>query len=390
MNDRAGGRVPELDGLRGLAIALVILCHYVANAEHRALGVWPHRALTGLSFGWSGVDLFFVLSGFLIGRILLESREAPHYFRTFYMRRVHRILPVYYLWILLFGGLVVWGLWVAPGSLAVTHADLAQVPVHLLFLQNLHAGLPAFSWMWLVVMWSLAVEEQFYLLAPPLIRWMSLRGVTVVLLCAVATAPFLRAVVFGYLSPGTYLSTFLMPCRADALAMGVLLAIGWRSAKFRAWVGERQRLLAGILVVLALSFAGLSWWFAHPLSMVTVTIGYTWLGLFYSCLLLTVMSRKNGWIAGVARWGWLGRLGKISYCVYLIHLTVNVVAHRLILHGEPEIVNWRGVGVTLLALVASLVIASASWKYFEEPLVKRGHSYAYWDRADAGVSREAA
>jgi peptidoglycan/LPS O-acetylase OafA/YrhL len=213
----------------------------------------------------------------------------------------------------------------------------------------------------------------------------SLRGVTAVLLGAVVVAPFLRVMVFGYLSPGTYLSSFLMPCRADALAMGVLLAIGWRSVKFRAWVGEHQGLLARILIVLALGFAGLSWWFAHPLSMVTVTIGYTWLGLFYSCLLLTVMSRKNGWIAGATRWGLLRRLGRISYCVYLIHLTLNVVAHRLILHGQPEIFDLRGVGVTLLALVVTLVIASASWRWFEQPLIRRGHSYSYWTQ-DAEVA----
>src|SRR4051812_29644703 len=105
-------RVPELDGLRGVAIGLVILCHYVANAEHRGLGVWAHRALSGLTFGWSGVDLFFVLSGFLIGGILDDAREAPHYFRAFYLRRVHRILPVYYSWVLLFAVVVAWGLWV--------------------------------------------------------------------------------------------------------------------------------------------------------------------------------------------------------------------------------------------------------------------------------------
>jgi peptidoglycan/LPS O-acetylase OafA/YrhL len=90
------GRIPELDGLRGFAILLVIICHYVANADHARLGFWPHHILNILAIGWSGVDLFFVLSGFLIGGILLEARTAPNYFRAFYMRRVHRILPIYY------------------------------------------------------------------------------------------------------------------------------------------------------------------------------------------------------------------------------------------------------------------------------------------------------
>ena len=70
------GRIPELDGLRGLAILLVILCHYVGNPDHTPLGFWPHRFLLAFTVGWSGVDLFFVLSGFLIGGILLDARSA--------------------------------------------------------------------------------------------------------------------------------------------------------------------------------------------------------------------------------------------------------------------------------------------------------------------------
>jgi len=98
----ASKRIPELDGLRGLAILLVILCHYVGAADHSALPHLLHRFLQSFGLGWSGVDLFFVLSGFLIGGILLESRDSDRFFQTFYLRRVHRIVPIYYLWIILF------------------------------------------------------------------------------------------------------------------------------------------------------------------------------------------------------------------------------------------------------------------------------------------------
>jgi peptidoglycan/LPS O-acetylase OafA/YrhL len=378
-----GGRVPELDGLRGLAILLVIVCHYVANAQHRQLGVWAHWALSGLSFGWSGVDLFFVLSGFLIGGILLDARSAPHYFRAFYMRRVHRILPVYYSWTLLYGVVVCAAVWMLPGRLPYTGQDLKQIPVFLLFLQNLRLGMPVPVWVWFGVMWSLAVEEQFYLLAPPLIRILSVRKLVWVLGATVCIAPLLRFLVFGFFSPGTYLSTMLMPCRADTLAMGILLAIGWRAPWFRVFLVERRALLQGVLSVLTLGVAGLLWWFAHPLSFMTVIVGYTWLAFFYGCLLLVVLSQTQGWIAGVMRWKMLRGLGTISYCVYVIHLTFNHLAHQMLLHGEPEIYNAQGVAVTLLALVLTLVVASLSWRYFEKPLIRRGHAYSYWGEAAA-------
>lgn len=378
--DRAG-RIPELDGLRGVAILLVILCHYVGNAGHAPLGVWPHRFLSAFSAGWSGVDLFFVLSGFLIGGILLNAREAPHYFRAFYMRRVFRILPIYYLWTLLFAVTVGVATAFFPGRLAVSARDLMRVPVQLLFLQNIFIGMPRFEWIWFVVTWSLAVEEQFYLLAPPLIRYLSQRNFVAILVATVALAPVLRFLLFRYWAPGTYLSTFLMPCRADALAWGMLLAVGWRRASFREFVSRNRARLSGALLILFAGVGALLWWLARPLSGVTVTIGFSWLAVFYSALVLTVISKPEGWIGGVMRWKFLGWLGGISYCVYILHEAFNLFAHRLLLRAEPEIYNVEGVAVTLLALGLTLGLAALSWRYYEKPLIRRGHTYLYGDGA---------
>ena len=95
-------RIPQLDGLRGIAILLVIALHYLNDSEHGAFGSFLYRFGCAFRLGWAGVDLFFVLSGFLIGGILLEARESVNYFRTFYLRRFFRILPIYYLWVTLF------------------------------------------------------------------------------------------------------------------------------------------------------------------------------------------------------------------------------------------------------------------------------------------------
>jgi Acyltransferase family len=121
-------RIPELDGLRGLAILLVMLCHYVGNPDHSPLGFLPHRFFLAFTAGWSGVDLFFVLSGFLIGGILLEARDSPNYFRTFYIRRVFRILPIYYLWTPLFALIVVVSRTLFPGHLDASWHELLRVP----------------------------------------------------------------------------------------------------------------------------------------------------------------------------------------------------------------------------------------------------------------------
>lgn len=377
-----GARIPELDGLRGLAILLVILCHYVGNPNHAPLGFWPHRFLLAFTLGWSGVDLFFVLSGFLIGGILLDAREAPHYFRAFYMRRVFRILPIYYLWTLLFAVAVIAVLLFFPGRLGVTYHALLRVPIQLLFLQNVFIGMPHFTWTWFVVTWSLAIEEQFYLLAPPLIRFLTLRRFTVVIAATIVLAPLLRFMLFRYWAPETYLCAFLMPCRADSLSCGMLLAVAWRDARAREFIRSHAALLRRVFFVLFLGVGGLLWWLVHSINVVTVTIGYSWLAFFYSALLLTVVSQSGGWLAALMRWRFLGWLGGISYCVYLLHDAFNFFAHGILLHAEPQLYNLSQLTVSVFALVATLGVASFSWRFFEKPLVRHGHDYSYEERAD--------
>jgi peptidoglycan/LPS O-acetylase OafA/YrhL len=381
----SSSRIPELDGLRGLAILLVILCHYVGNADHVRLGWWIHRPLSAFTIGWSGVDLFFVLSGFLIGGILLDARTSPHYFRAFYMRRVFRILPLYYAWTLLFGILVVLALWLAPGRTPLSSRDLLQVPLHLLFLQDFRIGMLPWPWIWFVVTWSLAVEEQFYLLAPFLIRYVSIRKLVAVLATIIAVAPFLRLVVYRW-TGNPFSASIPMPCRADALAWGILLAVAWRQPSFRNFLANRGSVLSRTVLFLFLGVVALSWWLAHPPALVTLTIGMSWLAVFYTCLLLLVLFRTGSNVAAVMRWRWLGKLGTISYCVYILHDTFNQIAHRLLLHSEPQLYDLRGLAVTLLALVLTLSVASLSWRYFERPLIRRGHRYSYGESTSANSS----
>jgi peptidoglycan/LPS O-acetylase OafA/YrhL len=160
MTDRIPqGRVPELDGLREIAILLVLVGHYFSVP-----GIGAVSLLNGYWFrlGWAGVDLFLVLSGFLIGGILLEVRNSPRYFRTFYARRFFRIIPLYYAWILLYMVLAAFGrTFLAMQIGSVQKIDIS-ILAHFLFLQNVHEFLKStVSFWWLSSTWSLAVEEHF-------------------------------------------------------------------------------------------------------------------------------------------------------------------------------------------------------------------------------------
>jgi peptidoglycan/LPS O-acetylase OafA/YrhL len=380
------GRIPELDGLRGLAIFLVILCHYVGNPDHAPLGFVVHHYLTVFSFGWSGVDLFFVLSGFLIGGILLDARSSPRYFRAFYMRRVFRILPIYYLWTFLFAATVIVILLFFHGRLGVSSSDLLRVPVQLLFLQNLLPGTPRLIWIWFAVTWSLAVEEQFYLLAPPLIRYLSRPALIRLLVSVLFIAPVLRFLIFRYLPNGSVAAVFLMPCRADALSCGILLAVAVRDARFLESLRLHPAVLGRILLGLFLGVCLLVWWLVHPTNTITVTIGFSLLAFFYSALLLTVVSQPGGRLADLMRGAFLAWLGGISYCVYLLHNSFNFFAHLIFFHSEPKLYTFSHLAVSALALLATFAVASLSWRFFEKPLIRLGHSYSYGENATESAS----
>jgi len=370
-------RIPELDGLRGMAILLVFLAHYLGGAGHLHFRAPIRHIFSAMNVGWSGVDLFFVLSGFLIGGILLEAKTAPHYFRAFYMRRVHRILPIYYSWILLYAVIVLVALAGGPNPFSASERDLKQVLPQLLFLQNFQLSLYPFQQAWFVVTWSLAVEEQFYLFAPLVIRFLTTRNLVVALLSAIAGAPLIRFLVFRYWFPNTLAAVYLLPCRADALALGVLLAVGWRSQAFRAFSARHHRLLQLMLFFL---FAGICCtlkWMVGPVTLLRATIGYSWFAVLYVCLLLLALSQTDTWLAGIFRWKSLRWLGTVSYCVYIIHLAILLLSHQLILHSAPEFYSLPGAAVTALAAVLTLALAALSWRYFEKPLIRRGHTYAY-------------
>src|SRR5215470_2833769 len=215
---RAGGHLPGLDGVRGLAILLVLAVHFVGNATPVT---WGERLAVKLgNYGVLGVDLFFVLSGFLITGLLLDSKGDPHYFRNFYARRTLRIFPLYYFVLAL--------LFVVIPALATIPPALEEARQHQAWLWTYTANFflaAKSSWALTYVshFWSLAIEEHFYLLWPLVV--FSFRRETLERICLWVIGAALALRIALSLAGVSELSiSVLTPCRVDALCIGGLLA----------------------------------------------------------------------------------------------------------------------------------------------------------------------
>ncbi|HUA38319.1 MAG TPA: acyltransferase [Candidatus Sulfopaludibacter sp.] len=380
---KTGVRIPELDGLRGVAILVVLVHHYLSGRIQPRDSPLVESLNRALALSWSGVDLFFVLSGFLIGGILLDQRNTENYFKTFYLRRICRIFPLYFLWLILFLFL---DRVLSPSLLRQHWAADAFAPrypnwAYAVFLQNFFiAKKQIFGPHWLGTIWSLAIEEQFYLIAPLLIRFLPLRKLPYALAAMIVVIPVLR--LYSYLYHPAIFVYVLLPYRADALLMGVACAYGIRQEFWRDWLQKHQsHLYPAFIVLLAgviyLSKRGID----SRTSFEMVFLGYSWLPLFYTCVLLIVITAKQGALAKVMRITLLRNLGIIAYGVFLMHLAMDALAHGLISGRDILAINNLTDGlVTLFALLVTLLLATLSWHYFEKPIVRWGHSFAYTTR----------
>lgn len=355
----AKGRIPELDGVRGIAIAMVVLHHYFGQT------IQPDTPLTlflrNIFFsGWSGVDLFFVLSGFLIGGILLDARGSPRYFGTFYARRVARIFPLYYGVLLLYVLLPL-----CFPSMPKYFRDGIPVVFYLVFVQN-WAYTAAGHWVTslLGMTWSLAVEEQFYAILPATVRLLSRRTLWIVCGAAVAFSAILRACLLGR---GAWEGAiyFPLPCRLDSLACGVGIALATRSEQLWKWIQSRVWVVYGLLFLLlpgVLEMTGREASAHHA-------FGITLLCVFYSLALLVALADRASWIAGLFRVRLLQRLGRVAYGIYLLHVPVQMVLYTLLCRSEPRIAGARSVSVAFLGILVTVLVAETSWVYFERPVV---------------------
>ncbi|HLK04149.1 MAG TPA: acyltransferase [Candidatus Acidoferrum sp.] len=373
-------RIPELDGIRGIAILSVLCFHYLSMEGLTAQGSITDRLQRLVILGGTGVDLFFVLSGFLIGGILLDVKESPRFFSTFYIRRFFRIFPVYYAWITAYILVAAFG---GKRLLALSHSGKAppldfDIYNHYLFIQNFFLDrLHNLAGSWFDHTWSLAVEEQFYVLIPLLIWLFSRRALKLFLFFVVFSQPLLRVLLFKTAWVSAGLIGQLTLTRADVLAFGVLAAVYWRDESTRTWLQKNPRWIYAALFILFIGFAAFWKWSPYERAFAMEAVGFSTIAMFYTVLLAAALCIPNGPIAALTRSNLLRQIGAVSYCMYLIHLVVDVACHAVILHATPKTSNLRGAFVTVFAAVLTFAIAKVSWVILERPCLRFGHTFRY-------------
>ena len=359
------GHSPELDGLRGVAIALVLIYHYVVAITPASPDSPTWWLIRALSPTWSGVDLFFVLSGYLIGGILEENRTASNFLRVFYWRRACRILPAYAL--NLVAAVLIPLLFV--DFFRGTTLDAGSFPVwsYFLFVQNLVMAARD-AWSSWPLTWSLAVEEQFYFFLPPLFLLARTRLVPILLTLGLA-APVLR-----HFLPSQIAAYVLPISRADSLFLGVLLALLVRRNPTVAFRLGSSRILVPVLAACSVGIGLIQpWWRLEPMR----SAGMFVLALTYGALLIKSQVGREGVLGHTLRNTRLMWLGRRSYFIYLAHTTALIAVHWLIRGHSARNDGALGFAVTLAAFGLTLLAAEISWRLIEAPAIRAGHRQVF-------------
>jgi peptidoglycan/LPS O-acetylase OafA/YrhL len=380
---KAESHIPVLDGVRGLAISMILIGHWLHGMHlPTTLG---RIVLSTLDSFWIGVDLFFVLSGFLITGILYDTRKSENYFRVFYMRRFLRIFPLYYGFLFLLMALtyplqLTWG---------------GRQFIYLAYLQNIGlahhlSNQPLSPLIDISHFWSLAVEEQFYFVWPAVVFLLKDRrkimwAAVILTLCSIGLRLLLLSMHYRY--EQIYIFT---PTRADSLMVGALLALALRSgAEMQVVVKRAAWVLLPCCVVMLIGMAwpydGLTW-----ASKEVASVGYTIVALASASLIalsLATPSLKAVFEGGPLRW-----LGKYSYGIYVFHFPVLALAAHLRLPARLSGPSAGDIPQFILsgtALAISIVLAVISFHFYESKFLglKKYFRYSYPVSRDAGDIR---
>lgn len=360
-------RIPELDGLRGIAILLVVSFHYLNNQLINNESNLARIIAKITSFGWTGVDLFFVLSGFLIGSILIRTRDSENYFKTFFMRRLLRIVPNYYLLLFIYLFINAIGYFdtndFLTGNKVIPFWSYFAM-LHNLFMSKLqNLGNDAIS-----VTWSIGIEEQFYLLFPFLLFFLRKKWIPALLVLIILAAPVFRLQFDHWIPPYV-----LLYCRMDALAFGILIAYFYEQG-FLYEMGKKYSFLLLFILFACVLTITLLYLIFNDLGVFRNTL----LSIIFSISIIFALSGKENLYRRFLRNNMLGWVGTISYSLYLFHYLILGIAHHI--SGRRDgigIYVQKDIWVSLGALLFSLLFAWIVYKKLEGPMVSIGKKYTY-------------
>jgi peptidoglycan/LPS O-acetylase OafA/YrhL len=348
--------MPELDSVRGIAILGVVFLHgfyWPYSRLHFARAAQIFVQLT--QPGWMGVNLFFVLSGFLITGILIDSRGRENYYKRFYIRRILRILPAYYAILILL--------------LILGKSSLAYFGLSFIYLSNVTEllGVPQFYG----PLWSLAVEEHYYLFWPAVVRRLNRRSLAVAALGICVLVPLVRATSFS-LGVTRNLGSYTW-CVADGLAGGSLVAILLRTSITRKSVRWLAAILLGLTLILAI--AGGPFGILTRNRLLGAAFQYSLISMACSgVLLLVLLAGTSSW-RRLVNWSWLKFFGYISYGLYLIHLLIFSLYDTICAKVWPSLLPTSGhFGIVVLRFAlaggSAVCVSYLSRKYFEEKFLR--------------------
>lgn len=367
--------ITALDGVRGLAVLLVIVFHYGGGAQSSK----PLIRMMGdtVRFGWSGVSLFFVLSGFLITGILWDARGKPHWWKNFYIRRSLRIFPLYIVALLLAACFAHW-----HGEVL---NNLRNFAVYGVYLQNYPKIFPNSldTRLRLYHFWSLAVEEQFYLVWPFIIQLFPSRS---------SAKRFCIAVVVGSLIfrlAGVHYQ-FVDNSQLTLSRVGELAAGAWLSLSFRGSEHEWRRIVAwapwcaigSVLAIIGIAVVDHGF---DLLPSLMVTAGLAVLAVLGSSMIVLAISGNR--FRRVMETGWLCWLGTISYGLYIYHVLFLAIyrdAAVTLLGARSQAAI--AAGAAAIGLPCTLVIATLSFRYVETPFLKLKNRFSNGPKRKAPTS----
>jgi peptidoglycan/LPS O-acetylase OafA/YrhL len=323
------------------------------------------------------MELFFILSGFLIAGILMDTRKSPNYFKTYYIRRACRIMPVYFLFLGLVA--IAFHFVYRPVGKPLDWVFATSLPWYsfLSFGQNFWmARLNEIGPPILAITWSLAVEEQFYISLPLIIRFVRRSTLPYIFSAGIILAPIIRVLIV-YKYPGHLWATYvLLPSRMDSLCLGALCAYYLREPRVWDWLVKNRSTLWKVLLGLVAGMPLVSSQ-GIPFTLLWITAGIGWMSAFYVTVLLLVLTKSGSFFSRAMRLPMFTGLGTIAYSVFLFHLGIYCLC-MWALTGHGWIVNsWKDFEVVLLSVAITIGFCKLLWRFFEKPIIRWGHAWQY-------------